>query len=167
MYRWNITASKQARPAARARYLRVTFSLAASGAAAILMMGCSEESVLPTAPSPVNAAAPATASSASADGGVTAGLLEPERAQTALGTKPGDEAEDTLLAKAAASQASPPAKDRHRHEPPVESAVTNLRAETDEVDFSAKSTSVGTLRPTCTNFGDQGLPLQNRLSGRG
>ena len=51
-----------------------------------------------------------------------AGLLEPGRVQTA----PGAEAEDTFLARAAASQAWPPA----------ETAVTNLRAEPDESDLS-------------------------------
>ena len=78
------------------------------------------------------AAAPATASSASADSVSPAGVLEPGRVQTAPGADKGDEAEDTLLAKAAASQARPPAK-AHPW-PPVESAVTNLRAETDEAD---------------------------------
>ena len=104
--------------------LRSTSFLAALGAAAILMTGCSEESVSPTAPSPVGAVAPvpATASSASADGVSPAGLLEPGRVQTA----PGAEAEDTFLARAAASQAWPPA----------ETAVTNLRAEPDESDLS-------------------------------
>ena len=46
--------------------------------------------------------------------------------QTALGAEEGDEAEDTLLAKAAASHPWPPA----------ETAVTNLRAESDESDLS-------------------------------
>ena len=106
--------------------LRATSSLAALGTAALLMTGCSEESVSPTAPSPVNALAPAaataTASSASAGGVSPAGLIEPGRVQTA----PGAEADDTLLAKAAASQPWPPA----------ETAVTNLRAEPDQTDFS-------------------------------
>ena len=106
---------------------QVASSLAALGAAGILMTGCSDESVSPAAPSAVTAVVSEPTASAAANGIVTpsgGGLPEPGRAQAAPDAEPvvGMEADtaDTLLVKAASSPTWPPA----------ESVVTNLRAET-------------------------------------
>ena len=110
--------------------LRSTSFLAALGAAAILMTGCSEESVSPTGPSPVSAVAavPATANSASADGVSPAGLLEPGRGQQTAppGVEGGVmiEAEDTVPSTAAA----------FRPWQPADTVVLNLTAEPNEDD---------------------------------
>ena len=85
---------------------QVASSLAALGAAGILMTGCSDESVSPAAPSAVTAVVSEPTASAAANGIVTpsgGGLPEPGRAQAAPDAEPvvGMEADtaDTLLVR--------------------------------------------------------------------